>query len=629
MSINDNKPGATTRVETRNYLLEINLAEMQAILTVKNTHLRFLFFPGGACNPIGKLDKTISFGRISRAVRGKTVMLSFSEHSSCWRRKTHQFVCAEDSIECFYRVEGSGVVERAHYFRGYVGNEERGMTADMDEIYSTCPNFQEKLYFHPSETATISAGNCLDLPVGCQALASPCDCMGLHDRRDAAYVSVGLASFPGKYNWDAFQWNPPVSMPATAYAGDNVLAGAFAAVFDGKLRIKNEWESPRLIITFAGNRDAVLGAYLRHCRVKGYLPKPPRRKPPTWWYEPIYCTWHDQVAMVEARSDRDGSGGSAKASDFCTQRLCDRWVKLLESHACKPGTVILDDAWAVNRNSADPDPQKWKDLRGWIEGCHKRGIRVSLWFCAWSTDGLPLDECITQNGVPVAADITNPAYQVRFKELIRRCFGNMPDCLNADAVKVDGLLSLPTGKGLCGYAGGPWGLELQRLYLKTLYEEVKLHKPDACVSAYVLNPYLAEFVDVVRCGDMYTHRITAHESMEHRVRLIRQALPDVVVDTDGQFSHYGLDDYAEEFARQAGIGVPSLYNAELVYRNVFFQPLRISRVTPDDYKKFARVMAVYRKKMRLNPTGREKHECVNQKQNVLSQLKSVGEDNEK
>ncbi len=593
MSLKNKIGSQRAKVETSRYILEINPAQAQALLIIKGTHQRYLFFPGGACNPLGKRDETMAFGRISKTRAGNTVTITLPEKSSRWQRKVCTYVCAEDYIEFFYTVEGRDTIERAHFFRGYFHGEERGMACDIDEVYSTCPNFQEKLYFHPGESLTISAGNCLDLPVGCQALASPCYCMGLHDRRDSKFVSVGLATQPGRYTWDAFQWNPPVLLPVTAYVPDNVLAGAFAAVYDGKLKIQGQWESPRLVLMFADDHYDVLKKYLQHCRQFGYLPKPPRRKPAAWWLEPIYCTWHDQVAKAGATNVFDGTGGSVKASDVCTQKLCDRWVKMLEKQHCKPGTVILDATWAIHQNSGMPDLKKWPDMRRWIDQCHARGIRVFLWFAAWLPEGLPPEECITRNGTPVAGDVTNPAYRSRFRETIRRWFADGPDCLNADGIKIDGMLGVPTGAGLKNH-GNLWGLELQKVFLKMLYEEAKRYKPDVCISTFALNPYLAEFTDMVRVGDMYNSRVTAHNTLLHRVALYNIAMPHAVIDTDGQFSHYALDDYASELFRQAELGVPTLYNAEWVYRHRWFQPLCITKLTPTDYKEFARVFAEHR-----------------------------------
>ena len=591
--------GAAVRVDASRYTLEIRPQDATVLLDVKGTRQRYLLFPGGACNTTGKRDETERLGPVSVRRRKDAREIAVPHVSTAWRQKTSFFICRERSIEFYHLLVGRGQMDRVHYFRGYLAGEERGFAGDFDEIYATAPNFQERLHYHPADAFFISFGNNLTVNCGGHALASPCHCMGLHDRRDKAHVSVGLAAQPGAYTWDDMWWNPTAAIAPTPFPPDGVLGGGFAADYGGKLTVRGPWESPRLVITFAKDQEDVLPSYLRHCYAHGYLPRPERHTPASWWLEPIYCTWHDQVALARATTDRDGRGGAQSALDFCTQQRTDHWVRLLERKHCKPGIVILDAAWQENLNSGEPDPAKWPAMRDWVEQCHARDIRVFVWSAAWSTDGLPPQECITRDGEPVACDITNPTYEKRFREMIRKWFSDAPDCLNADGIKMDGLLGLPTGKGLRNHAG-LWGLELQRRYLQVLHEEAHKHKADVCVSTFVANPYLAESTDMVRIADMYTHRLTAHETMLHRAEVYRQTMPYAVIDTDGQFSHYMLNNYADELSEQARIGVPTLYNAENVFQQRFFQPTRIAKMTDSDYREFARVFAAYRRQVRAS-----------------------------
>jgi len=43
----------TIRVDAACYLLELRPKDALAYLAVKGTHQKYLFFPGGACNPMG------------------------------------------------------------------------------------------------------------------------------------------------------------------------------------------------------------------------------------------------------------------------------------------------------------------------------------------------------------------------------------------------------------------------------------------------------------------------------------------------------------------------------------------------------------------------------------------------
>lgn len=586
-------PEENPKIQTPYYSLEFRPDEAVALLFVKNTHQRYMLYLGGACNPPGMLDETGSFRLISVRSTEEATFVEIEEQSTLWVFKKHTYACRTDSIEFFYEIKGEGNIHRAHYFRGYYQGEERGMCSDIDEIFSTAPNFQDKRFFHPSESFRISAGDNIEMPVGGQAFASPCYCVGMHDRRDEKFLSVGLAARPGNYTWDSFDWNPPVSIPVTPLPADNALAGGFSVTYDGKLHVQEQWQSPRLVITFAENTADVLHKYLRHCYKYAYLSPQTSREPAPWWKEPIYCTWHDQAGWAASKVGNDLVKTGQVSFAACTQDMCERWINLLEKHSCKPGIVILDATWAKHLNTAEPDPEKWRNMREWIEKCHRRNIRVFVWALAWATEGLPIDECITHDGEAVAADITNPKFLLRFRENIRIWFSDASDCLNADGIKLDGQLGVPIGANLKNHSG-VWGLELQRVYMKELYQEAKKYKSDVCISTFVLNPYLGDFSDMARLGDLYTHRPTCRETAEHRAALLNICMPHAVIDTDGQFRFCILDDYAKELYHQAKIGIPTIYAAEWAYRAHFFQKTRADKLTDEDYKIFADVFSEYR-----------------------------------
>lgn len=582
-------------VSCKKYTLTLSPREALGKLVIEGTHQRHFFFLGGACNVGTRQDETIAFGEVFVQSNSNGLRIEIPQKSNLWNRKRFVCLCGEEYLEFFIEIEGHGALESVYFLRGFFNGEERGMSSDIDEIYSTAPNFQERLFFAPGDSFGISAGDYLEMPVGAQALASPCYCMGLHDRRDAGYLSVGLATRPGNWTWDVFQWNPPVTIPVTGYAGDNALAGGFAAIYNGKEIVNGAWESPHLILAFAKNREDVLGSHLEFCYQAGWLPRPEPRPQPAWWLEPIYCTWHDQSGLAASEVGFDPQKINSRAQELCTQELCEHWVNLLAEKNCKPGTVILDATWAIHLNSGEPDSQKWDDLRGWIECCHERGIRVFIWALAWAIEGLPIEECMTRDDKPVACDITNPDYVARFREMIRRWFSNAPDCLNADGVKLDGQLNLPTGRNLKNTAN-LWGLELQHLYLKILHTEAKKHNPEACISTFSLHPYLAEFTDMVRLADLYTHRPTARVTMQHRAALYRQTMPHTAIDTDGNIRFCATDDFISEFEAQASEGIPSLYAAEWAWRARWFQPARLEKFRDADYAAFSKIFAEYKKR---------------------------------
>ncbi len=588
------------RIAAGRYTLSIDRRLGLARLDFAGSCQRHVFFLGGACHTVGQRDDTTAIPRVTVRQKSEGVLVTVSQRSSLWKKRETHYVLRADSMEIFHRIEGSGLLDRVMYQRGFLEGNERGFSGEVDEIYSTSMNFLDKSFFHPCENFAISAGNDALPAAGGenQALASPCYCAGLRERSEAFHVSVGLAAAPGSWTWDAFEWNPPVSRKVTPALCDNMMAGGWAAVYAGKQQVDGCWESPRLVMTLVATREQVLPKYLRHCRQHGYLPKPPaRRRVPAWWREPIYCTWHDQIGLAASRVGHDLVAIGNEAFKHCTEERCEHWLDMLIRKGCRPGIIILDATWAKNLNSGEPDPAKWHDMRAWVESCHARGIRVFAWAAAWSTDGVPAEECMTRKGQPVAADITHPDYVRRFKEMIRRWFSDAPDCLNMDGVKLDGQLSLPTGADLENHSG-VWGLELQHLYLKTLYGEAKSHKRDACISVFSLNPYLAEFTDMVRLADMYTHQPSPVSSMRRRAELFRICQPQAVVDTDGLLHFNALDTYAAEFPLQSEVGVPCLYNAEWVYRSHFFQPPQLTKLTAEDYRIVKKTFSSWRRSNR-------------------------------
>jgi len=154
----------------------------------------------------------------------------------------------------------------------------------------------------------------------------------------------------------------------------------------------------------------------------------------------------------------------------------------------------------------------------------------------------------------LAADATNPQYQARLREAVRRMLS--PEGYDADGFKIDFTARIPSGPNLKTY-GGTWGLELMKLYLGIIYDEAKQTKPDALVITHTPHPYLADVTDMIRLNDMNRDVLRA---MEMRARVVRIACPEALIDTD----NWRIPDKAtwREYTKlQPTLGVPALYYA--------------------------------------------------------------------
>ena len=587
-------PDSGYHVGAKKYKFDLFEGSEPARLLLRDSCQTYWFTPSGAVNSVKRCDETAAFEKWQKKEENGAVIFTRNEKSVLWKQKTVTFVCREDAIEVFMTVEGQADVEDVRFFRSCVNGSEFGFAGEFDEIVNTAPNFHGKVFYHPVESFSISAGDDLSAAVGGQALASCAGCIGMRDRTERKYLVAGAATTPGNYTWDAFRWNPAPLMPPTSYIGDQMKAGGFALEYAGKKSVSGLWETPRLILSFCEKCDDVLPSFFKVCYAEKYLPKPHRRRIRDWWRSPIYCTWHDQcAAALIDRSNYIGYTGPA-AREFCTEELVEEWLGELISHDCKPGIIILDDKWQLNLNDADPDPEKFADMRQWIEKCHSRNIKVFLWTAAWNKDGIAPDEAITRNGEVVCGDITNPKYEARFREMIRRYFSDAEDGLNADGVKMDGLLALPTGAGLKNHEN-LWGLELQKRYLDILYETAHQTKKDVCISTFVAHPYLADTSDMVRLADMYHSRLSSLRAMKHRAEVYGCTMPHTLIDTDGQF-HFSVTDHVTALiGEQMKLGIPTVYNGKLLRQQRFFMPIRYREMTDEDYAVISRAFKIQRK----------------------------------
>lgn len=538
----------------------------------------------------GSTDRTITMPKIEVISSGHGELKArVVSRSSLWSSKEAFFEFYLDRFEFFLRVEGTGALDRIYFLMGLLDGRAVGSTPGFDFVYPGCPNFLGNKYFAPYQPFSINVG--LDTTYWGPALNSGPLFYAFLKEGIRHAISAGIIARPGENTFQCFDFNHKPKEVLKTH--DNIVnTQSFSLGYFGNVKINGVWESPRMVFQFGKNQYDCLYKYCRLLERRGVVPDsgPAGR---AWWRRPIFCGWHEQTALgLKKNLLRKKPLSEIEITplifDECTQRNHKAWINILRKNRVPVGTIIIDAAWQKQCGTFEVDKRKWPDLRGFVDFCHKIDLKVLLWIPAWSTAGVPDDECIMRDGKPVAVDPTAPKYQQRLLEGIRMMLG----CLDADGLKIDSTAGIPIGYHL-KTQGGIYGFELQHYYMNLIYQKAKEIKRDALISVYIANPYFRDVCDMVRAGDLYSVYGRPVDTLKERVRVIRLAMKNKIVDTDGNMRFSMADDVAEELREQVDLGIPTIYGARHVCQHRVFNVAVFKRLSRDDYAKIGGLMRDY------------------------------------
>jgi hypothetical protein len=366
--------------------------------------------------------------------------------------------------------------------------------------------------------------------------------------------------------------------------------------YEGETRVDGDWATPWLLLR-PGAPDpyaAIAGHGALRERL-GFTP-PVERQPARWWSEPIFCGWGAQCHLAWSAQPR------RSPADFARQDVYDRFLSHLASRDIVPGTVVIDDRWELAYGSGLADQERWPDLRRWIAGRHAAGQRVLLWWKAWDPSAVDAAWCVRNAaGTPVAVDPTHPGYLDHLERVIGHMLG--PDGYDADGLKVDFTGTMPSGPGMARH-GDAWGIQLLHRLLEAIHGFAKRAKPDALVMTHTPDPAFADVTDMIRLNDLQrlddpSPDAPFVEHMTHRARVVRAAMPGVLIDTD-DWAMPDLATFRAYLERQPDLGVPSLYYA--THMDVSGEALQ-----EEDYAAIRRAWAAYRARLGHDRERRTDH----------------------
>ena len=454
---------------------------------------------------------------------GKTIHI-WRTQSNLWTKKEYVLEEAENAARFFVRVEGRGKVDALRFFGCHARYEAAEYLLPMANHadYSlnlrmiTEPGVIELGYFTP-----------------------PCYVYPLHIAGCAGWLGVGLAARAGQYNFHQF-----------LYQNENQNRCGFEVPLYGQTTVDGAWESQSLLFVTGEDAYDVVRAYARWHYDAGWCAKKDRSHEPDWWSRPIFCGWGEQEALQRMH------GGTQK--DFATQKDYTRMSERLDEYGLYPGCIIIDDKWQKEYGSALPDPEKWPDLRAFVDAEHRKGRRVVLWFRSWYPEGLSQEECIEYLCTACGADPTSGKYHARMRETIHTLLSDEPGCYNCDGFKIDFANCMPLGKYVSCHEKGVYGVELLKRFFTMMRDFAKAAKPDVLINCSCAHPYFDEIVDQARIHDYWGTMRNTPEVMAHRAKLCKAAMEDVLIDTDAG-GVGSRRDFQRWMKAQPELGIPDLY----------------------------------------------------------------------
>jgi hypothetical protein len=551
-------------------------------------------------HPLHGRDDTTKVGAWQFTTDGDELVAELHAESAVWHSKCYRFRCRPRRLAYEIEVAGEGRLAEATYLGGYSSALPRwGSGFFMSGQHFTRgftpePNAEEQHYFAPASSMTIDMTG-VPLPGrGDWFFTPPPFCFAF--QHASGWLGVGVEAAPGAHRFTEYRY----------HAGRGFH---LSLEYEGHTPVDGSYTLPAIGFDFAADEFAALEGHVAAAAARLSPPSFPvplstsregeqsntvdaistLTAPPDWWHEPIFCGWGAQCAVAKQ------AGG--RAPDYAREEQYAIFLRTLADNEVSPGVVVLDDKWQATYGENRVDERKWPDLRGFVDSQHAAGRKILLWLKAWDPEGLPDEECIVNAaGMRLAFDPSNPSFERRLRESIRRLLG--PHGYDADGFKIDFTARIPSGPGLRTH-GDVWGLELMKLYLQIVHDEAKRAKPDALVMTHTPHPYLADVVDMIRLNDtMELERLPLVGQdigavMRLRARIAAIACPGAVIDSD----NWPLPDRAawRTYVRtQPELGVPSLYFASHV--DLTGEPLE-----PEDYQLIKEAWQCYKVKRSSQP----------------------------
>jgi len=355
-------------------------------------------FVASGCDRDDGIDELIELSKPELIERDGATRLVFTGKTTLWEKVEYIFELQDERVIYSYRVHGTGKLEVARYFEGFLQNDPR--TGDgfypyfcgpgrhlshhrsvkefqtsskpgFDRIFSFGINSTDKREFGHYENIRIRVDGDRHY-LGGDWLATPAPFLYLMGRKQTrGWVSLGLCPKIGE----------------AGFLGYDYLGGegfGLSLDYNGYTEVNGTWESPAMLLEQSGaDVYEALAKHTSFLQESGCMPAKDRAKTPAWWKKAIFGGWGEQVfhsnRWENYFSGRHNDWAHDNVDQFCTQAAYETMLRQLEEKGINPTILIIDNRWFDNRSHMEVEPALWPDLKGFIRDQHTKGRKVILW----------------------------------------------------------------------------------------------------------------------------------------------------------------------------------------------------------------------------------------------------------
>lgn len=465
---------------------------------------------------------------------GHTVTFRWTSKSNLWEEKIYTLVCDPLRFKYSVTVKGKGKVDGVLYFSGCSADGNRLSGYEFQDGFTPCLSLFNEEDYHFRAMLGCHRWSVLMVP--------PMFCYAFRTEGLKRQLGIGLVAEKGEHNFQSFDFN---SHGGIWFSTDQ----------HGHTEVDGEWTAPFIIGFGAEDEYDVCEKYSKYYYTSGIARPRKKEIPPKFWYGPMACGWIEQFARA------DVPGGALGRS---CERVYRDYLDRLHAGGLYPRCLIIDDKWQSEYAVDAADPEKWPDLRAFVDEQHENCVHTMLWFKVFDPEGLSDDACVTADMGggkldPPAKKIdpSSPAFLKVLDDALYRIFSSDEGCYDCDGIKIDYAFMNPIGRKFKTYSG-KYGVELLYDYMEHIYTVAKKIKPHAIINASACHPYFAHLVDQARLHDYDGKNRFCREDLMFRAKMYKIATPDSIIDTDNG-GYNTKRDTMRCMLEQSEYGVPDIY----------------------------------------------------------------------